>query len=193
MVEAQVGTTDEGRPIFRSEHIVRWSASEPGEAALCTIQRVPVTVVVKDAAGQPVAGTKVYGCELMGDTGPDGTLKAEAYSHHGCEVRSFSGHGGFFRPAVHAEGELVVVVDVCEPEPYDPAAKAEETRQMIEVYEGLLDVATTGEGKELLQSNLKRRQRLLSLERCHAGERDQCVEHGPMHPFSDRLPSPTWK
>jgi len=193
VVEAQVGNRDDGRPDYRSEHIMRWSASGPGEAVRCTIepiQRVPVTIVVKDAERKPVAGTKVYGCGIRGKTGPDGTLQAKAYSHQRCEVKSFSNHAQTFRPDVHAGGELHLKPRVREPTTYDPAAEAEETRSMIEVYEGLLPLATSAEGKELLENNLKRRRKLLLPQDCHAGDAAKCTAYGPMKPFSDRLPTP---
>lgn len=192
VIEAQVGKTDEGRPIYRSEHIVRWSASEPGEAVRCTIepiQRVPVTLVVKDAAGEPVVGTSIHGCGVKGKTGPDGVLETRAYSHGRCEVRSRD-HSARFDPAVHAGGELQLEPRVREPSTYDPAAAAQESRERIEIYEGLLPIATTAEGRKLLESNLKKARGVLLLQLCHAGDTAKCAEHGPMKPFSDRLPTP---
>ena len=182
MVEAQVGAGPNGRPIYDAPLRVSWSAREPGEAVRCTVEPVTfteVTVEVRDPSGLPLVGAKVFGCGVHGVTGADGVLVARAYDHARCEVRAYRrGTVGSYALPFDPAGSvrrLRLLPEVQEPSDYDPRRSAAESREILEIYEGLAPLASTPEATELFAHLIAHRTSMLDLYACQLGDTQACA------------------
>jgi len=186
VIETQVGHNEKGRPEYETKLRVSWSATEAGQAVRCTIEPitwVPVTVIVRDSEGQPVAGAHVFGCGVDGDTGLDGVLRTKARDHASCTVRTHHDRVRYtaaFDPAADAGTGLHLRPTPREPSDYDPMAEVPESRSVLEVYEGLAPTASSPQAEGLFRHLIDHRRGMIDLRLCHAGDAEMCARLKPI-------------